>query len=276
MVQATLAALRDCLACPGSTAAGGGVSTLVQRRIVCPACRAVFAAEVVTGLHATRMPELREAILAGRLHRFECPECAQPIVLHDRTFVYTDFDRFHWFVVYPEDGVRHRGELTAKVLEGYDSVMRRDCPPLVREQWAPRFLVRAVFGLASLREKLILLDQGFDDRLIEVYKLQLFRDGHVGPFSPAARLWCEGLDGDELLFVNISPPGPEGTCVTRAFAVHRSGYDLLAADPEPARRGFPAAFGGVMADWRAAVTGDLPLPSDIDLTEQPRLDPPLR
>jgi ribosomal protein S27AE len=223
------------------------VSTFVAVEARCPRCGHTFSAEAATGLHVSRMPEIRARILAGTFHRFDCPACDQSVVLHDRTFVYTDFDRWHWITCYPRGGLRYRSALHAQAEEAFDQVLRREGPAFVREEWAPRFVRRVVYGLAALREKLLVLEAGLDDRALERFKWMLVRDVPLSPFHPDVDLLFERVDGDGLVFVHVGLPGPEGLRVGRELRVARAGFDALEAGVGP-------------EDWRSLMLPDLPLP----------------
>ena len=61
-----------------------------------------------------------------------------------------------------------------------------DLAPAFLRAEADGFAIRAVFGLEALAEKIQLFDAGYDDRLVEVAKLQtMLRVGAV--FAPSTR-----------------------------------------------------------------------------------------
>jgi hypothetical protein len=229
------------------------VSTLTPGTVVCHRCRRRFPAQLWTGLHATNAPEIRASVLAETFHRFECPGCGRAVRV-DPTLLYTDFDRHHWIATFPDDALRHRTALVRLVEAGFQHNMVERCAPMVRE-WAPLFAKRCVFGLASLRDKLLCWDAGLDDATLELVKWQVVRRG---PLRPDLRVWLDAVEGDRLVFVRVvAEPGVEMEVVTRV-AVPRASYDRLA---DASTAGVTAAAGWVV-DWRATLEVDVPLPAE--------------
>jgi hypothetical protein len=112
-------------------------------------------------------------------------------------------------------------------------------PPIVREM-ADGFAIRTVFGLPALAEKILAWDQGLDDRLIELLKLDLYRS-EGGPTadpaqrprlidSPLGRLdfACDGLlpDGDTL-----SVPTERLAAIADDLLPWQAALDRVAAGP---------------------------------------------
>jgi hypothetical protein len=59
---------------------------------------------------------------------------------------------------------------------------------------AAGFLIRVVFGYEELREKLMLLDAGIDDGIVECMKLHVLA-AHAATLGPRDRLLVDELDG---------------------------------------------------------------------------------
>lgn len=249
------------------------MSTFVEVSVRCASCGHVYVGEAATGLHVSRSPEIREALLRGELHRSDCPACGSPNVLHNRTFVYTDFDRWLWITTYPSSGLRYRGELEARADASWDDVMRRGAPEFVSRDWAPRFTRRVVFGLNALREKVLVLEAGLDDRLLEAFKLMIWRDMRLGAMRPGAELWFEDANDEGLVFTHVTPPGPDQTRVGRTFSVRREGFEAL--DRAAVLASTPELAEGLIVDWRALMFEPQPLPERFK-QDLPMPDPPMR
>jgi hypothetical protein len=235
------------------------VSLLQPVEIRCARCEQRFEVEAAETLNVSQRPELREAVLAGTLHCFECPGCGSPLLLEKRV-AYLDFARRHWLTVFPARSLRHRSALEAMARESFEEVMLRNCPPIVRS-WAPDFerFQRVVFGMPALREKLLVFDAGIDDRLLEVLKLQMFRDLDL-PFDPAASLRFERADEDELTFHFRAGAEPGPPAVVAISRVH---LDRLAGQGgAPPAEVLPELAGRVV-DYRIALVPDEPLPQEV-------------
>lgn len=231
------------------------MSTLSPGVVVCHRCQARFDAQLWTGLHATRAPEVREAVLDGTFHRFECRGCGE-LVFVEPTMLYTDFDRRQWVAVLPEAGIRHRTALARLVEDGFHHNMEVACPPMVKA-WAPSFVRRLVFGLPALRDKLLAWDAGLDDRVLELYKLQVLRD--QGVIRPDTRLWLDAVEPERLVFNRVEAQPAVSMELVRRYGVERAGYDRIYAERQPYAVTTPALFSGIVVDWRAPWNADLPL-----------------
>lgn len=161
------------------------MSQYQQRSLTCPHCQHVTMREVAVSLDAERAQEERRQILDGTFQRFSCPECGQ-VARADGPLVWLDFDGKKWVGVLPEPMERQWWRYEREPAQAFQRNMVENAPPIV-QSWAPGFVIRAVFGLEALREKLVAWEAGLDDQLLEAYKLSLLRS--MGPFNlgPAAR-----------------------------------------------------------------------------------------
>jgi hypothetical protein len=239
------------------------VSTTFPAELRCPKCATPFAVELFTNLHVTRAPERREAVLQGKFSIFPCPSCDGRIRL-EPTMLYTDFERWRWYGVFPRSAIRHRTALVELVRKGFHENLEVAAPPMVRE-WAPKFAVRVVFGLASLRDKLLCEDHGLDDRALEVLKWMVLRESAPGAIQPDSEVHLEEVRPDQLVIRIEPPPGADGTVVARLLGVDRA--RLAEAAPLIEKIG----MGGDVVDWRAPLCPDEPL---ADPVGEPRVRTP--
>jgi hypothetical protein len=175
--------------------------------------------DLANSLHVSARPDLRAAILAGEFHRFECPACKRFTIV-DKLFSYTDFTHHHWFTVVPAAKLAQRSEWVAFAERSFRQVFIERAAPIVRT-WAPRFTRRVIFGLPSLREKLIAFDAGLDDRRLEQLKSDLVASGQL-LYVPGG--YCHLVSVDEqLTFECASPEDP----TTHKVAIPRAAYDAV-------------------------------------------------
>jgi hypothetical protein len=221
------------------------MSTFVHAKVECSACRHVFDADVAESLHISNRPDIRADIVAGRFHRFHCPACAAFTTI-EKLLSYTDFSRSHWFTVVPTVELPFLAQWRELADSAFKTNMIERCPDLVREQMAPRMLRRLVFGLASLREKLITFDNGLDDRVLEVLKLELLQERGV---VPDARIACHlaGVSPDALDFELARPGAPP---VFERVTVARTDYDRLSAHAGELAGRWPELWEDIAVDWR--------------------------
>ena len=215
------------------------MSTFAGHDVVCR-CGAAIRVDLADSVHAATAPRLRDAILAGTFHTVGCQTCGQSFRI-EKTVAYTDFKRRQWFLTFPPEQVVAYRDVDRAAAASFQATMVERCAPVVRE-WSTDMIRRTVFGLASLREKLLLFELGLDDRVVELIKLRqaatlgLGLDAHV---ELAART------GDALLFdVAIGDSAPARLPVAaRAYA------QLAGLGGDLGEAAGPVVHGAVV-DWR--------------------------
>jgi hypothetical protein len=187
------------------------------------ACGHAFTARTLDCFNGSSRPDLRNALLNGKLHRRTCPACGR-INTIERSFLYIEDDallilvrprreRPHW----PEDAA-HATSLAA------------------RYGLSPATKIRVVYGLAELREKLVAHDIGVRDEAVELFKLALVqaqpRLGAIG----GLRLILESVTGDQAVFIATTDlrDGPVGSITLPAARLEAlsDNWDAHAADPD--------------------------------------------
>ena len=212
------------------------MSQLEERTLTCAACTVPIVAQVATSLNAVRSPAAREAALAGRLHHVDCPHCRAPHRV-ETTFGYMDVERGHWLAVFPPEELPHWG---AREAVSHDSFWQvSDRAPMLWNFRATEMTLRCVFGLADLREKLLIWDSGLDDAIVEAWKLELEA---TEPALATDVLRFAGREGDEIIFA----VGQDG----HAVAAPWGRYTILRAQRSPLRARHPALFKGPFVDRR--------------------------
>lgn len=214
------------------------MSTFAQRSYPCPRCGVEAVHTVAVSINAGRRPDLRDAMLAGAFQGFDCAACGQPYRVED-PFVYVDFERREWVSHYPPAREAEWPRLEGEPLEDWRQSMVVHAAPAARAKSAGMKL-RAVFGLAALREKLLCFAHGVDDGWLEVLKLDLMRtprpDG-IG-FHADARPRLVAVLPDDLVFGTRSGP----------FSVPRAEVQALARDALEWSEAYEAVTRGAYVD----------------------------
>jgi hypothetical protein len=218
------------------------MSSFVPTTIACP-CGEHYGADVANGLHISARPDIRQQILDGHFHRFHCPRCGATTQV-DKLLSFTDFPRRQWFTVAPSTGLPWRRQYLELARQGFESTMVKNAPPMV-VAWGREMTCRLMFGLASLREKLVVFDAGLDDRVLELLKVQLLRDLR-DTFAADDYFHLVAVEADELVFEKRHPDG-----VIRKAPFPRSLYDDLAGHPEIEQMIAQAFPDGLVFDYRA-------------------------
>ena len=124
---------------------------------------------MLVGMHITRLPEVREAILDERFQHVSCPNCSfiNPV---EKPSIYTDFERKHYIGI--ELPGMHNWRQKVKIhRQAFEQAFFWGPP--IAQQMARSMMTRVVFGLRALREKILIWDAGFDDRIVEIGKKEI-------------------------------------------------------------------------------------------------------
>lgn len=172
------------------------MSIFRDRGVTCPNCGHHETHKIAQSIHGPRVPKKVQAILERRFQVFQCGECpARFDVAHPLT--YFDWGRQHWVAMYPSEFENRWPALDKNTLESFEGAMLEHAPSVMKAA-APEFIVRTVFGLDALGEKLWALREGLDDVALEVLKLDLLRQSPALSFNPAARPRLWDVRGDAL------------------------------------------------------------------------------
>ncbi len=139
-----------------------------QHEIACPFCGREQPVELWDSLDLDEEPELREALLANRINRVDCAGCQKSFRV-DKPLVYHDRDQ-EILIHYEPLTV---GRTLAEVEEGFRGAveeLNRLLPPDVA---APE--VHLVVEWSELIERIFLLEEGLDARLVEHVKYMMFQ-----------------------------------------------------------------------------------------------------
>jgi len=143
------------------------MSTWAKHDVTCPDCGHAQQIPLLKGMHITRLPQARQAILDGSFQMFTCPACEASFGV-ERPTIYTDFES-RVYLAMELDGQEDIRSQRAKHQKVFD-----DCfvfGPDIASEMGQAMTCRLVLGLRALREKVLALDHGIDDRALEGVKL---------------------------------------------------------------------------------------------------------
>ena len=124
-------------------------------KIICSNCGAEIEFTVYDSINARLNPELKQKLIDDTLYKVECSCGAKLKEIY--SLLYHDPDKkFMVYGVHPDS--------LFKVVQTFD-VMREKYP-----KEYDGYTLRAVSSPTDLREKVIILNAGLDDRVIEIYK----------------------------------------------------------------------------------------------------------
>jgi hypothetical protein len=195
--------------------------------VPCPLCAEPVVFEVAHSVNADRRPDLREAILDGSFQRETCPHCAT-VFRMDPSLSYMHADAKLYLLVEPAAKEAQWPVLEAKAQSAFERSYGPGAGAAVRE-FAAGLQVRAVFGWAALREKLVAAEQGLDDATLELLKLSLIRSEAGALLGDRTVLRLVEVTADELVLALIDA---RTEVLEERITVPRGAYDAIAAAPE--------------------------------------------
>lgn len=131
------------------------MSTEIKKEVTCPGCGAKVPARMWSGINAEVNPNLRQSVLDETLFDWRCPQCGYEAVL---AYPCLYHDKGRRFMIYILPGEPDAGKAAG---------IAAQFPQLrgVRK--------RVTGSLATLKEKILLFEDGLDDRAAELVKLLL-------------------------------------------------------------------------------------------------------
>jgi hypothetical protein len=136
--------------------------------IACPLCGREQEVELWDSINVDSEPELREALLLGRINRVECAGCRKGFRI-DKPLVYQDREQDIFIHFDPLTGNRTREEVEKAfhaAMEGMNRLLPKDVPP-------PE--THLVVEWSELIERIFLLEEGLDARLVEHIKYMMYQ-----------------------------------------------------------------------------------------------------
>lgn len=140
---------------------------LKQFEITCPRCGHIFKKDLNTAIFSETME--RDKLLNRDFASLLCPSCGHDFRLNYR-FIYTD-DRLKFMVVNDSDfvGSSHRLALISSL-----SLLDK-----LRRDELSKFRTIMTTNLDELREKILILESGLDDRTVELMKYILLESDEL-------------------------------------------------------------------------------------------------
>lgn len=130
--------------------------------INCPKCGAESEISVWESINTVIDPDMKQKVRTGEAFRFRCPACGCETMVEYPTLYHQMDDKIMIYYVAGQDPSE-----AIKFMKGtYDDTMEMNAGGLLKG-----YLKRVVSTRNQFREKLFILDEGLDDRVIEIMKL---------------------------------------------------------------------------------------------------------
>ena len=173
-------------------------SNAVNRPTQCPFCGNYFDHVTYPEIHIPGDSKLKKKVLNKTLFFPTCPYCKKEIKLKPNC-MYRDDNRREWIVATEKRDTAIEDMMKSGDLRLNDISTEDDVVDLMKGLYKRR----VVHDVDSFREKILLSDNNYDDRIIELMKLSLSklleRENHV----PVYRIFLEETAGNQLEFIAI-------------------------------------------------------------------------
>ncbi len=167
-----------------------------KHEIACPLCGQEQLVELWDSINVDSDPELREALLSNRINRVECAGCRKSFRV-DKPLIYRDRDQDVFIHFDPLVGGRTLPDAEKAFREAMDE-LNRLLPPDV-----PSPEAHLVVEWSELVERIFLLEEGLDARLVEHVKYMMFQQNPDKIPADKKNLLFDAQDStdDQLCFV---------------------------------------------------------------------------
>ena len=164
----------------------------------CPFCGKDFDYTLYPEIQIPGDSKLKKKILNKTLFFPKCPYCNEEVKLKPKC-IYHDENRKEWFIV------------TDTPDDDFETLMRTGDPGLydvhseddLLEFMKGLYIRRVVHDVDSFREKILLSDYNYDDRIMELMKLSLSALLEKNNNMPVYRIFLEQASGNQLEFTAI-------------------------------------------------------------------------
>lgn len=144
-----------------------------QEQVTCPHCGTQLTAEVITTIHESN-EEAWRALLESRLNVCHCDQCQQEFMV-EKPLIYRH--ETQPFIVYYLDTTPETDQFALE--KNIDDM----AAAIADSEGVEKPIVRLTVTLCDFIEKIFIWRHGYDDRLIEYAKQQLFRNTDLDQMS---------------------------------------------------------------------------------------------
>ena len=167
------------------------------KKMACPRCGKESDFVVWDSINTLQNPEMKAKVRSGDAFVFECPHCGSKTQINYTTLYNQAEDHVMIYLVTKDSD---------KAIEIVDQMMGKDGKVLPFERvLSKEYTKRVVINPDQFKEKLLILDAGLDDRIVEIMKMMMIAvlsmkepDTQIREF-----LFDRGKDGEFKFTLNL-------------------------------------------------------------------------
>ena len=145
------------------------MSKISEETIKCPKCGKESKFVMWSSINTVLNPEMKKKLLTGEIFKFKCNKCGCEARINYSSLYHQMEDRI--MIYYVQD--KEDYESACNMFSG------EDMPEIFEDLMAEKYLYRIVTSPGELREKIIIFDNGLDDRVIGQAKEQGIKVKHI-------------------------------------------------------------------------------------------------
>lgn len=130
------------------------MSEIVTKSVICPKCRQQSATNIIISANTVEEPDIRKAVFDESIFRWKCKKCGFS-TRFQHPFLYNDIE--HKFMIYFIPQVERQKVVDQKLESQYSDLQD------IRKRIVP--------DINSLKEKIIIFENNYDDLALELTKL---------------------------------------------------------------------------------------------------------
>lgn len=130
------------------------MSEIVIKSVACPKCRQQTNTEILISADTVNEPDIRKKVMDESIFRWKCVKCGFT-TRFQHPFLYNDIE--NKFMIYYIPGVERQKVVDQKLEDSYSDLKN--------------IKKRIVSDINALKEKIIIFEQGIDDKALELTKL---------------------------------------------------------------------------------------------------------
>ena len=180
------------------------MSTEIEKDIICPQCGESQKYRLFASVNAKENPDLKRRVLSETLYDWRCKRCNYFAAMA-YSFLYTDPDAGYMVCVAPA------GETSA----------------MEPTQEVQSYTKRMVKNLAELKEKILILDIGYDDVAVELVKSALCATIAKTYQVNRVHAYFSRINGEEMEFAVFLPRKAEPVYHSTKLEVYRQSQEVL-------------------------------------------------
>lgn len=183
------------------------MSSKTQVKLQCPHCGNAGFVDVYKSVNVSNDPELREKVFCSSLNILKCEKCANETIVN-APVLYHDME--HFFMIQYDFTIQDR--IIPKTFKNF---------PFMKGMLGQNYNLRWVLDYETLLEKILILESGVDDRLVEILRREIEPSIEGYPDPKSQLQFSELKKKDNQSYVDFTTPSFPGSLFTPEYCLEQ-------------------------------------------------------